>query len=153
MTTRRNRRPVRGARTALAAALTACTVPAVGHAGEDMPVGFQSPSGDIHCLLVEAPDRPAWLRCDMRRIDGPPPARPANCPLDWGLAFALPEGRASGERICVADTVVSAQWPVLGYGHVWRIADITCAVAETGLTCTNRHGHGFFLSRTRQRLF
>jgi hypothetical protein len=42
---------------------------------------------------------------------------------------------------------------VLRYGHTWRWHGFRCSSRQTGLTCSNRSGHGFFLSRATQRLF
>ncbi len=42
---------------------------------------------------------------------------------------------------------------VLAYGTTWAGGGLRCASAETGLTCRNRDGHGFFLSRERWRAF
>ena len=36
---------------------------------------------------------------------------------------------------------------VLAYGTTWAGGGLRCTSAETGLTCRNRSGHGFFLSR------
>jgi hypothetical protein len=42
---------------------------------------------------------------------------------------------------------------VLGYGRTWRVGGIRCASAPSGLTCRNKTGRGFFLSRERWRTF
>jgi hypothetical protein len=42
---------------------------------------------------------------------------------------------------------------VLAYGRTLRVGGIRCTSAVTGLTCRNRSGHGFFLSRERWRKF
>jgi hypothetical protein len=43
---------------------------------------------------------------------------------------------------------------VLGYGRTIRFGRrIACTARRSGLTCRNRDGHGFFLSRERVRLF
>jgi hypothetical protein len=42
---------------------------------------------------------------------------------------------------------------VLAYGTTWSGGGLRCASAETGLTCRNTSGHGFFLSRERWRSF
>ena len=41
----------------------------------------------------------------------------------------------------------------LAYGRTWRYRGFTCVSRITGLTCTNRAGHGLFLSRASYRLF
>ena len=43
---------------------------------------------------------------------------------------------------------------VLAYGMTWSGGGgLRCRSAETGLTCRNASGHGFFLSRERWRSF
>ena len=42
---------------------------------------------------------------------------------------------------------------VLAYGHTWHSHGFTCTSRVTGLTCTNGHGHGLFLSRESYRVW
>ena len=42
---------------------------------------------------------------------------------------------------------------VLRYGSRWTHAEVTCRSRTSGLTCRNRAGHGFFLSRQRSYRF
>jgi hypothetical protein len=42
---------------------------------------------------------------------------------------------------------------VLGYGSTWSGGGFRCTSAEVGLTCRNKSGHGFFLSRERWRIY
>jgi hypothetical protein len=42
---------------------------------------------------------------------------------------------------------------VLGYGQTWSGGGLRCTSALTGLTCRNKSGHGFFLSRESWRMF
>jgi len=37
--------------------------------------------------------------------------------------------------------------PVLAYGKTWRYGPFACSSATNGLSCRNKAGHGFFLSR------
>jgi hypothetical protein len=50
--------------------------------------------------------------------------------------------------VCAGDTVLH-QGPVLKYGTTWRRGGFTCTSRSTGLRCTNRSRHGFFVSRAR----
>jgi hypothetical protein len=43
--------------------------------------------------------------------------------------------------------------PVLDYGHTWARGGYKCVSRTSGLTCTNRDGHGWFLSRASSRIF
>ena len=47
----------------------------------------------------------------------------------------------------------ATDYPKLAYGRTWTWHGFRCQSARTGLTCRNRSGHGFFLSRASQRLF
>lgn len=115
--------------------------------------GFQSPSGNIHCLLMAADSTyPAAIRCDILDATLSHPTPPADCNLDWGHAYSLePTGR--GEQICAGDTVANPGAAVLGYGSSISQFDITCELDQAGLRCHNREGGGFFLSRRKQELF
>jgi hypothetical protein len=47
----------------------------------------------------------------------------------------------------------ATDYPKLAYGRSYSWRGIRCTSAATGLTCRNPSGHGFFLSRQRQRVF
>jgi hypothetical protein len=47
----------------------------------------------------------------------------------------------------------ATDYPKLAYGKSFSWHGIRCVSAATGLTCRNRSGHGFVLSRQRQRTF
>jgi hypothetical protein len=55
--------------------------------------------------------------------------------------------------LCVSDTPTSPQAKVIAYGRTWRGGPFTCSSRTTGLRCSNRAGHGFFLSRQRWSRF
>jgi hypothetical protein len=129
----------------LASAMLALVMTTSAHA---QMLGFQTPSGNIHCQADNYDDE--WLRCDMKVQDRVPP-RPRNCDDDWGGAFAIDRHRASG--ICHTDTVISESLPILPYGATWKGFSFTCLSTPVGLTCTNRKGRGFTLSRAAQKIF
>ncbi len=109
--------------------------------------GFRTPSGNINCM-ADAGE----LRCDLRQRSNRQPPRPRSCDLEWGDAFAVsPTGR--GHLICHGDTVADPSNPVLGYGRVWRAYGFTCVSQTSGVTCRNRSGGGFNLSRGSQTTF
>jgi hypothetical protein len=111
------------------------------------PVGFKTPSSTVHCVLEDT-----WLRCDMKEVSGPTPARPPGCYLDWGDAFVI-EPLNSGYRLCHGDTVADDALSILPYGSTWSHGGFTCRSEPTVLICTNAVGHGFSLSRTSQKVF
>ena len=115
---------------------------------------FRTPSGFIRCTYASAPL--GFLRCDARHAYARTPPMPASCRaqrLNWADAFWLrPTGRASA--YCHGDTAFGRMPPaVLAYGHVWTRDGVTCRSRRSGLTCTNRVGHGFLLTDTGWRTF
>ena len=106
--------------------------------------GFQLPSRNIACQYFAG-----VLRCDVLSGLRPEPRRA--CMLDW---TGLSVGRGSrAQAVCAGDTTADPRLQVLAYGRTWTRDGIRCTSRRTGLTCTNRKGRGFFLSRERWRLF
>ena len=92
--------------------------------------GLKPPPRRIHCLAGDPNDKRVSLR-DLGR------AAPVLCAGDPGPLLPQIEAKAR----------------VLGYGRTWSAGGISCSSATAGLTCRNRAGHGFFLSRERWRTF
>jgi hypothetical protein len=118
---------------------------------------FKTPSGNIVCGWGTAPGSPASIECGVKSGLKPPP-KPIPCsagdPTDTRVSLTA-AGRAVPVR-CAGDPgpfVSEAKASVLGYGQTWSAGGISCSSATTGLTCKNRIGHGFFLSRERWRTF
>ena len=109
-------------------------------------VHFKTPSGNIGCI-----GNKTRLRCDIVRTSVRPPPKPLTCEFDWGNAFQLLP-RFAAHRICVSDSALGAR-RVLGYGKSLRIGPFLCTSRRSGLTCTSRTRHGFFLSRDRINLY
>lgn len=114
---------------------------------------FVTPSRNIGCVG----DR-TEVRCDIARTSATPPKRPTSCRFDWGSAYVITPKATRGRGLCASDTVLPSPGQkvrVLRYGT--RIAfgrgALVCTSRKVGLTCRNRGGHGFFLSRQRIRLF
>jgi hypothetical protein len=117
------------------------------------PGEFQSPSGGIFCSLSAHPDGKGGVECQGGG-NYPAPA-PPNCHLAWGDRFSLDQGTAAESR-CHGDTIVPSHSnagpipavPVLRYGQTRAVGTITCASAESGVTCTDAStGHYIHLSR------
>jgi hypothetical protein len=122
-----------------------------GAAQADDLIGFQSPTGNIHCSIYTW-ERNAEARCDLRELIPSYTTRPAACDLDWGSVFVV--GRTGkGLLACVGDTAQNPSNPVLGYGEAVSLGGISCVSAKTGMTCTNAEGHGFSVAKAKQRLF
>ena len=130
----------------------AAAVLAVASPAEARFNGFQTPSKNIGCAYLVIEDHPRELRCDMRSTTNDPPPKPRSCELEWGYSFGM-TARGRARRLCVSDTPVDPGFAVLAYGRTRRFGPFTCHSRRTHLRCTNRGGHGFVLSRDRQRLF
>lgn len=111
---------------------------------------FQIPSGNIHCRANSSDNS---FECEMQTNNAKLPPKPKDCDLDWGNRFRMPAtGKAS--RSCHGDTLgLDPKNPVLGYNKTWRRNGFTCISKQTGLTCKNRDGRGWTLSKNKQQLF
>ncbi len=137
----------------MAAALLAAALPSPAVA-QGAPIGFRSPSNNIHCQFWSGDtDAHLALRCDLVQTTNRPPPRPRDCELEWGQAFEIVGDASRGTRLCYGDTVRDDRLPVLSYGRTWQRRGLTCISEQTGVTCVNAKGHGFEISRARQRVF
>jgi hypothetical protein len=114
--------------------------------------GVRTPSHNITCAVT-----PAALHCDItqavyrarlqKRCIAPPTG------LDWHGFELTPAGK--GAVTCSGGVLVMGpvRYVTLRYGRTWRNGTYTCKSRITGLTCTNRAGHGLFLSRAAYRTF
>ena len=108
---------------------------------------FASPTDNIHCSLEDT-----FVRCDVRERTYALPPRPASCDLDWGYVLVLPM-TGSSQFDCVGDSIGPSPLR-LEYGKAIRAGELTCSMAEAGITCRQlKNGHGFFLSRASYRQF
>jgi hypothetical protein len=129
----------------------------VAHATRDLgaTTSFRTPSGNIGCIFSSflfAGARHDSIRCDIRSGLKPKPARPKNCNLDYGDSYELPKtGRTI--VVCHGDTALDPHAPALAYGKTWQQAGLKCTAKTVGLRCTNKSGHGFFLSRAHSYRF
>lgn len=114
----------------------------------EQKAGFQTPSGNIYCLLQENNE----LRCQLSENTAKLPPQPKDCNLDWGSSFGMDlKGKAT--RLCYGDTIANANYPVLAYGKTWRKQGFTCVSKTSGVTCTNQAKRGWQISKTAQKLF
>ncbi|HEY3018307.1 MAG TPA: DUF6636 domain-containing protein [Gaiellaceae bacterium] len=116
--------------------------------GAEPAEGLQLPSRNIGCIFGRSP---RYVRCDVRSGLKPAPPRPAGCDLDWAYGLQM-TAVSKPKTFCAGDTALT-QGPILAYGATLRIEGFTCLSRRAGLRCTNRAGHGFFLSRQRWRVF
>lgn len=114
--------------------------------------GVRTPTHNITCAAT-----PAALHCDIAqssygaRLQAHCIAPPTG--LDWHGFELTPKGK--GAITCSGGVLVMGpvRYVTLAYGRTWRHGPYTCTSRVTGLTCTNRAGHGLFLSRASYRTF
>ena len=112
---------------------------------------FKTPSGNIVCGYGGGS-----IGCGI--ATGLKPA-PKNTCTDLDYSGKRMSVRTNGRAVvdlCAGDPgpfLFTKTAPVLGYGSSWRGDGITCASRRAGLTCTNRSGHGFFMSRAASYRF
>lgn len=121
--------------------------------------GITSPSGNIRCAAKGG--HASVLHCDIRRADYAAvlqerclnPNGEMGAGVDWH-GFEL-TGTGSGTVSCSGGIwYTGSQRPryvTLPYGRTRRLGVFTCTSRITGVTCTNRLGHGLFISRQRWR--
>ncbi|MDQ2982607.1 MAG: hypothetical protein M3R70_01595 [Actinomycetota bacterium] len=107
-----------------------------------VPTGFQTPSHNIACEAWHTNFNERGISCVV--FSASPRSRGQKT---W---FMRMNGRA---HVFVLGANVATDVPVLRYGRSWHWLSIGCTSRRNGLTCRNRSGHGWFLSRQRQRIF
>ncbi|HEX4520325.1 MAG TPA: DUF6636 domain-containing protein [Gaiellaceae bacterium] len=120
--------------------------------------GFRSPSKNITCLLVS--DKPELVNCEIAQADYKAKLThycgSAPFGVDWG-GFSL--GRSGkGGVVCTGGTLYDPgtehpHYVVLAYGTKWKQGTLSCDSETIGVTCTNGHGHGIFVSRASYKLW
>ena len=115
---------------------------------------FKTPSGNIQCDWYYG----TLVRCGIKSGLKPVSRKRAGCyPNVWvelhtsGAAFALGSYCRGEDAPDAGPFAMGAV--VLGYGKTWSGGGLSCASAATGLTCRNKSGRGFFLSREKWRQF
>jgi hypothetical protein len=119
---------------------TAIVLPAIARAEYR---AFQSPSGNILCLLAGS-----GVTCDVSdHTYQLPPGPLCSQHIQWGDRFKLQQGDAVGMP-CHADTLPQPGNQILDYGQTISTATITCESQPSGITCTDGStGHYFRVSR------
>lgn len=111
---------------------------------------FQSPSGNIGCMIVGGS-----ARCDIVKRTWSPPSRPASCPSEVDFGQGLEVGRSGAARfVCAGDTTRDRSTAKLPYGTASEVGGFVCVSRSGGMTCTSAaDGHGFFISIQSYRVF
>ncbi|MDO8188986.1 hypothetical protein Q5424_20590 [Conexibacter sp. JD483] len=145
-----DRSPLAAPRAALVALALALPLPALALAAEPAAalVMFSSPSRNIGCAI----DR-GFARCDVADHSWRAPAKPKRCMLDWGNGVTVGK-RGRAQFVCAGDTVLQQRGAILGYGRSRTVGSFTCTSRRSGMTCSRGgSGHGFFVSKTRAKIF
>jgi hypothetical protein len=110
---------------------------------------FRSPSGNIGCQMQ------TWAaRCDVDLRDWAPPAKPSSCKYTWGQGLRIAaQFHDNTTWVCSGISLVDKSAAALPYGDKNYAGTITCSSAQAGITCKNAGGHGFFISKSRYRIF
>jgi Family of unknown function (DUF6636) len=128
----------------ITALLALALVPSTHFPGLLVQGGFMTPSGNIACnvgLLGPGTNGPRAIGCAVY-------SKTTKSGLaTWWMRTTGPARSGSFQANPATD------YPRLGYGRTFAWHGIRCSSAATGLTCRNLRGHGFFLSRERQRIF
>lgn len=130
---------------------------------------FHSPSGTFHCAIFG--DRPGLSNLYLAGCQGesaPQDQSERDCRAKWGPAGTAMVLRTSGhgefecqnQGVFVGGTTADGSGtgkvvrPVLNYGERATRGTVTCAMATTGVTCTDSNsGGGFTISREGHRAF
>ncbi len=104
---------------------------------------FQSPSGNIYCVLDSG-----GVGCDISEFDyQPPPPPECGKRLAWGNRFGLMTGKPAAIE-CHGDTLRVPGEPTLDYGQTISAGTITCDSEPSGMRCADSStGHYFRVSR------
>ncbi|MGP3697112.1 DUF6636 domain-containing protein [Rhodobacter sp. NSM] len=113
---------------------------------------FETPSENIQCSVGVETDT-SDIRCTIIERSGPPAApRPPGCASDWGHVFLM-QDRGPVQMLCEPVSRDRGGWDRADYGVTGRFGGFVCQSSRQGLDCRNMDGHGFFLSRSVQRVF
>lgn len=111
---------------------------------------FQSPSGNIGCMIVAGS-----ARCDIVKRAWSPPPHPASCSAEVDFGQGLEVGHSgAGRFVCAGDTTRDPGAVKLPYGTASQAGGFVCVSRTDGITCTSAaDGHGFFISIQGYRSF
>lgn len=112
---------------------------------------FQSPTGNIVCLLDYADE--GYVRCDILQLNRSFTQTPDDCTEDWGDSFTVTETSRRGEVLCHGDTVAMPDAQVLEYGQTLTDYGIACTSSKSGMSCETDSGHGFAIARKQQQVY
>lgn len=113
--------------------------------------GFMTPSGNIYCNGQVSGGGVVDCTIVSRSGEFALP-KPASCAGVWGHEFTL-EGSGPASMKCGGAPESVDYSDIANYGASADFGDINCTSERTGLTCRNKEGRGFFLSRRKQEIW
>ncbi|OBH84027.1 hypothetical protein A5681_20275 [Mycobacterium scrofulaceum] len=135
-----------------AAALAAVTAVAPGIAHADPFYQFQSPSGDVTCVMAAFQGDAPRASCGVAYPTYVMPLRPQSCMGAFGDQVDIVQG-SSPAMVCHTDTTRGTGLPTLQAGDTRSVAALTCKSEAAAVTCTDTGtGHFFRLSREAYNL-
>jgi hypothetical protein len=109
---------------------------------KDTYIDFRMPSNNVFC---------AYISSAMSGLK-PKPSSTGCVEGSRGVSADINVyGRATYP--CSSDTVYNTHARMLAYGTTWRHGGFVCKSQTSGLRCTNKSAHGFFLSRQHSYRF
>ncbi len=108
---------------------------------------FQTPSGNIRCVMYKSG---GWgMRCDIYDHYWTAPPQPSCTEGDYGSSVGM-KRKKKARFICVSDAIDPGV--VVPYGSSITYGPFMCRSRSKGLRCWNEGGHGWFLSRESYQL-
>ena len=120
---------------------------------KDAYIDFRMPSNNVFCAYISSTSpRYTYLRCDIMSGLKPRPSNKGCVEGSRGVSADINVyGRATYP--CSSDTVYNTRARKLSYGTTWRHGGFVCTSQMSGLRCTNKSAHGFFLGRQHSYRF
>ncbi|OBG81190.1 hypothetical protein A5701_10650 [Mycobacterium sp. E3305] len=108
---------------------------------------FQSPSGDVTCVMAAFGADAPRASCGVTDPTYVMPPRPQSCMGAFGDQVDIVQG-SSPAMVCHTDTTRGVGLPTLQAGDTRSVAALTCKGEPAAVTCTDSGtGHFFRLSR------
>jgi hypothetical protein len=119
-------------------------------------VAFITPSANIACAWSPTdPTGTIGLTCSAKERTSPPPARPADCGMNWATGYVQlgTDGKVEN-GVCTGGVLSPSIANVLEYDSALVAGDFGCLSAEKGVTCAHiPSGRGFVFSRENLTTF
>lgn len=116
------------------------------------PWSLHTRANNIQCIMGDEPGKTSMM-CSLTRRTGPLALpKPEDCAQLWGYSYFLSDA-GPAQMLCLGKA--TENWRGNGRFDPGQIdmTGIICNATRNTLECTNRDGHGFYLSRREQRVF